>query len=527
MRRSCSWLLVLGILILLAAALVYVAWPGKSTFTISPQTTYVTGPIDKYGYIDYVTALNERLGRGITPKNNAAILIWQALGPRPEGGNPMPAEYFRWLQIEAPSEQGDYLISWQGYLQERAKNSTGSDRDPAGERITRAVRWPWTARQEPELADWLKRNEKPLALFLEASRRTQYYNPIVPDRTEDWSPGLVGALLPNVQRCRDAANALACRAMLRLGDGKVDEAWQDLLACHRLGRLVGRGGTIIEWLVGLAIDQVADNADIAFVDHSRLTSKQVLACLDNLRKLPSLPAFADKIDLTERFMFLDGTFMAMRQGASALQLGPGSNDRAVKADSLRARLFTRNINWDPALRNGNRWLDRFVAALRIPDRRRRLEELAAIDRDLRLLKQRVTGAGIVGQLVMGPEERGETIGNILITLLVPALDKAQNAAERVEQAQRNLHVAFALVAYQRDQGHYPTKVEDLAPHYLAKVPDDLFSGKPLIYQAEGKGFLLYSVGPNGVDDGGHGVEDEPRGDDLPIHIPVPEPRKNE
>src|SRR5262245_59150500 len=80
----------------------------KGKFTIGKDTTYVTGPLDKDGYIDYAAALNERLGKGVTPANNANVLLWKALGPRPEGGT-MPAEFFQLLGIEPPPEKGDYF----------------------------------------------------------------------------------------------------------------------------------------------------------------------------------------------------------------------------------------------------------------------------------------------------------------------------------------------------------------------------------------------------------------------------------
>lgn len=114
MRRRRFWPKLLGILVSIAIAVGIAAWPGKSTFTISPETTYVTEPLDKHGYVDYVTALNQRIGRGITPENNANVLIWQAIGPRPEGGT-LPDEYFQWLGIKAPPEEGDYFVSWERY----------------------------------------------------------------------------------------------------------------------------------------------------------------------------------------------------------------------------------------------------------------------------------------------------------------------------------------------------------------------------------------------------------------------------
>src|SRR5947209_7995811 len=63
----------------------------KANFTVSKETTYVTGPLDKDGYVDYAAALNERLGKGVTPETNANVLIWKAIGPRPQAAKPMPA----------------------------------------------------------------------------------------------------------------------------------------------------------------------------------------------------------------------------------------------------------------------------------------------------------------------------------------------------------------------------------------------------------------------------------------------------
>jgi hypothetical protein len=524
MRRRRFWTTALGILVSMTASLVYAAWPGRSTFTVGEETTYVTGPLDKHGYVDYVAALNERLRKDITPENNANVLIWQALGPRPEGGRPMPPEYFQWLGIESPPEQGDYLVSWQNYLKEHLKSDAGIDRNAFNDRLARAAQWPWTAKEEPELADWLHQSEKPLALVKEATGRPDYYNPLVPRRTDDWSPGLIAALLPSAQRCREVAAALTCRAMLRVTEGKVDEAWQDLLACHRLGRLVARGGGLIEFLAGIAIDAVASKADLAFLDHAKLESKQVLVCLEDLRKLPPMPAVADKMDSAERFMLLDTMMLTARHGLSFLENLAGENSAPPKGNSFKGKLFTRSIDWDPAYRIANSWYDRCVTGLRLTDRTARLQEMAAFRQDLMLLKQQVASTGVIEKAFMGPKERGEMIGNVLITLMLPAYDKVQGAADRCEQGQRNLHLAFALAAYHRDHGRYPAELDELAPKYLEKVPDDLFSSEPLIYRLEDKGYLLYSVGPNGTDEGGRGYDDAPRGDDLGVRMPVPEPQ---
>jgi hypothetical protein len=525
MRRRRWWVTLFISLLWIAVSLACAAWPGRSTFTVSPETTYVTGPLDKSGYVDYVAALNERLGKGITAETNATVLIWRALGPSPEGGT-MPAEYFQWLGIECPPEEGEYWISWENYLQAHAKNDDNSKCRATSETLSRAVEWPWTANDEPELADWLKQNAKPLALTVEATRQPAYFNPLVPERTEEWSPGLIGSYLPTVQQCRKLASALVCQAMLRIAEGKVDEAWQDLLACHRLGRLVSRGGTMIELLVGLAVEQVASKGDLVFLDRAKLTSKQVLACWQDLERLPPIATLAEKVDLGERFVFLDIIMLAARQGMAFLESVPGNGTMPPNADQSRARWFTRSINWDPALTNMNRRFDRLAAVYRIPNRETRLQEMGALGQEKIALKDQVQSLGWIEKSLMGERSRGETIGNVMIALMVITYDKVNGAEERCGQNQRNLHLAFALAAYQRDQRRYPAKLDELVPKYLKEVPGDLFSGKPLIYRPEEKGFLLYSVGLDGTDDDGRGYDDDPRGDDLSIRMPVPQPRAN-
>jgi hypothetical protein len=125
---------------------------------------------------------------------------------------------------------------------------------------------------------------------------------------------------------------------------------------------------------------------------------------------------------------------------------------------------------------------------------------------------------------MSATERGEYVGKYIVTLLFPVLGRIQNAADRAEQGDANLHVALALAAYRSDTGHYPVTLDELAPKHLPKVPGDLFSGAALVYRPTAAGYLLYSVGVNGRDDGGQWTDDEPPGDDLVAQVPLPAPK---
>jgi hypothetical protein len=434
----------------------------------------------------------------------------------------MPAEFFRRLGVPEPPRQGDYFVGLHAYGRDRLK----LDQDgfaPLFDQQSWATQRPWAAKDYPRIAAWLALNEKPLAVAVEATKRPDYYNPLVSRRTEKDPGSLLGVLLPGVQKCREVGAALAARAMLRAGEGRFDDAWADLLACHRLGRLVGRGGTLIEGLVGIAVDQVAATADLAYLERANLTAKQIQDRLKDLRGLPPVPPMADKVDLGERYMYLDSLRLIRRGGVGQLEALADGKAARPTPEELKALAA---LDWEPAIKSGHKWYDRMAAAMRVKDRAGREREFDQIDSDIKALKQEaVRGASNLGGLVVGKgadKTAVKAIGDVLIGLLVPAVRKVQSSQDRAEQVERNLHVAFALAAYRRDEGRYPARLADLAPKYLAAVPDDLFAGRPLAYRPSGAGYLLYSVGVNGKDEGGRWTDDDPPGDDLRVRMPLPE-----
>jgi hypothetical protein len=504
--------------------------PPKAKWPIGKETTYVTGPLDKNGYVVYSAALNERLSKGITPANNANVLIWKAIGPRP-GGESVPPEYFKALGVDAPAENGEYFVSQRTFIRDRLKRDPASD-DVFFDQVDRAAKRQWTAKSYPDVAAWLDANEKPLAVIIEATKRPAYFNPLVAPGTEKEPGILIGALLPSAQRCREVTVALAARAMLRTGDRKFDEAWQDLLACHRLARLVGSGATNIEALVGFALNSVACTADIGHISATRLTGQQILSRLKDLQNLPPMPPVADKMDLGERFIALDA-IQNIHHGMFAemvAKAGKGVDPQAVQAMNL--------IDFAPTLRNLNQVYDRTAAAMRLPDRADRTKELKKIEDELtEIAEKRKFDQTKLGQfnrmieILRKPEDTGKmvgnTIGDVAMGMLIPAVLKVQNAYDRCAQLQRNTEIAMALAAYRRNEASFPAKLDDLVPTYLAVVPGDLFSGKPLVYKPTEAGYLLYSVGINGQDDDGRTADDDPPGDDLAVRMPLPplKPRK--
>lgn len=73
-----------------------------------------------------------------------------------------------------------------------------------------------------------------------------------------------------------------------------------------------------------------------------------------------------------------------------------------------------------------------------------------------------------------------------------------------------LLIDLALAEYRSKHGAYPKDLAALAPEVLKEVPIDPFSEAPLVYRLTDKGYTLYSVGRNGVDDGGEADPANPK-----------------
>jgi hypothetical protein len=93
--------------------------------------------------------------------------------------------------------------------------------------------------------------------------------------------------------------------------------------------------------------------------------------------------------------------------------------------------------------------------------------------------------------------------NFLVRRLLPSLGKASQRAHRAITLTRLGAVACALERHQRAHGRYPESLLDLGPATLKALPDDWMSGQPFHYRRTENGrFELWSVGPDGKDDGG-------------------------
>jgi hypothetical protein len=92
----------------------------------------------------------------------------------------------------------------------------------------------------------------------------------------------------------------------------------------------------------------------------------------------------------------------------------------------------------------------------------------------------------------------------LSSLAIPNYSRAAETGLRNETERQMTLTAIALARFRLAHGSFPRDLSELSPVLLAQPPYDPMSGKALHYRPGPAGeFLLYSIGLDGVDDGGN------------------------
>jgi hypothetical protein len=91
---------------------------------------------------------------------------------------------------------------------------------------------------------------------------------------------------------------------------------------------------------------------------------------------------------------------------------------------------------------------------------------------------------------------------LFTTLIASSIQRTFETCARIEAGDACAKTAVAVTRYRLDHAALPSHLSDLVPDYLDAVPSDPFDGHPLRLAIKSDRWIIYSVGPDRVDDGG-------------------------
>jgi hypothetical protein len=355
-----------------------------------------------------------------------------------------------------------------------------------------------TAEQKQLINKWLVDNKDTLDLVIEGTKKPFYWRKYN-NKEEEY--GLIGILLPNLPEFRKLTYSLRWRIQLSAEQGRYQDAFDDIKVCYRFGQHIRSGETVIEQLVGIAIEAMTtqilrDTLGMHQFDSATLTAwqqdfEQMIADEDFTMNMKTEKLL--KYDEIQRCFTEDrlgGGHLCLKglRRCQMLISGEDISDVALIETLLPKTihiLFT-HPNKQEAKEMVERLYDYWEKIISKTPAQIRAEGINIEEESMKIIK-----------------------GNILLEILVSAYQKIHQISYRVPTDVNATLAIIAILRYKQKTGNYPNSLNELiTAGYLKQLPMDAFSDKPLVYKKEDNNFTLYSVGLNFTDDGGQVYRDD-------------------
>ena len=338
---------------------------------------------------------------------------------------------------------------------------------------------PWVDQDCPPAAAEMKRLDDALELLVQATDKPYFYTPsaFALGLEDDFDLSTEAAMMT-----RSACDALAIRACYRIGRGELALAWKDVRAARRMAHFLESNW--IDFLVSQASYFETRAAMTHLLAHPELDAELLREIADDVGKERTPRESISHCMYGER---LFATEFVVRKR------------RDIFADELAdfRGLDGGAIDWNVVLRQQNSIFDLMQAAVDAGTKSQRdalMDKWENLNEQLSQLRadswQTITG-------YLDIEKRSQLVAIGLIEQASFSFRAVMRSVQNWEQDCTLLQTQIKLAAYRVENGDYP---DDLSQ--LGAIPNDLILGRPLRYQKLGGGYLLYSVGENGLDENG-------------------------
>ncbi len=329
----------------------------------------------------------------------------------------------------------------------------------------------------------------------------------------------IGLLLPDVQSMREFARLLALRARFEIEAGEHDKAAITIQTGLTLSRHVADAPTLIQALVGIAIQAV-----MLEEVHRWIERPDTPNLYWSLTTLPS-PYIDMRKPLQGERLFLESMFPGVREAVAEKKV-PVVPAHAIRDLLAVAERLPRAD--DEVSGFGMRVVLACYAAKVYPEAKKTLHELGYKPADVEAMP--VAAAAMIHEVTqydrvyddlikwyglpywqaseglakvqksIRKNVGDDTVGMVLARLLLPATDKVLLAAVRADRRIAAIRCVEALRLHAAEKGGLPAKLGDVT---AVPVPIDPLTGNPFEYTVQGDKASLYGPPPAGSPGGAH------------------------
>lgn len=497
--------------------------------TISKETTRITEPLKESGYPDFLEAANIAAKGKVTPETNGFILLVRAVGPY-KVPDERQAEFYERLGIDPlPEDRSKHVLSSdyvhhlsidelpkpnaEEQLIEDADQRVEAIRKRLEQEFTLCSERPWLAKDHPIVSRWLEEQKTTLA---QLDRLRDFPDAYLPQVSGLQSSSLLASESYGVEMIRALASDLSLRAQYAIGREDFDGALDDLERMFVIQNYLHKRPTIYHELSANALCEIMH----AVVFQLALSKQLKLQQVERLKKLldqyapylEQLPraTYAKILDEYDRIIMIEGVCRMAEFGSELIEDKPAPlPDR-------------QNLDYDFILNKCNPYYDRYVQIYAAEESEKSKADYAQLDKELQEIREKTKAKSFA----FTQTARSTIVAEKLLDMISIGQGAFYLTTENALMRRDLWHLSFALGQYRRKIGQFPAKLEELLPEYIKKLPTERYTEKPLKYQTDGKGILVYSIGRDEEDHQGYDGDnpDGPRYDDIAIFTEDHRPR---
>lgn len=352
----------------------------------------------------------------------------------------------------------------------------------------------------PLVTESLARHTETLALLEQAASRD------VCRFTRDWTRPSFALLLPEIDAMRRAARLVALAARHDVASGKPAAALAKVEMLAAFSQHAASEPLLITMLVGFSLDAVADQTLTHVLPALTAEEAELLATLTLPDITLAMPRAVFGEEAFGLAMFAD-VIAGSSEATSLLADGDAGTAVGIVAgqNSPIGSLFRV-----------------FLIPSDLAGYRRIMHVFHQLASEQAAFAQRRDAASALYS------ELHDSQPGILCSLIYPALSSVLDAGFRDQARNACQEVLIAATRQRLATGSLPESLDAIEPRWLPLSPTDPFTGtsltnrEPLRYRLNEQGLTVWSVGPDGEDDGGPGPKDNDppnrKNDDIGLMI---------
>lgn len=477
LRKKKFWLLFAAGNLLPVCYVLWMCYGPPRAITISKETTWLTEPLTEDGrYVDYNEYLKKQIGTR-DPRDD----LWKAL---------VGDEHPNFKSSEAavalvPS------VRYRNPGKELAPQTKDGYRRVNRDRERARQFAPFTNETDPEYAAVIRANES----WYQAVMQTAP-GPVGVEWSES-NTSEIGLPITDVQQ--KLMDALRLRASLAFGSGDIETGIESVEFMLKIAERERSVPFLVNQGAGSRMMRRAIGNLCSGLLHSEAVPHAILHEWDKRCLTVDWNRWLEVIELY-RLQALDFLQIAHRQRGSGDLFYPYRSEFGEPAASF----CVNKVDFDAAMGEVNRSFDEAKLAFRIEDFRKSVKELLRIDKRImtKWPSARVSQTKPTFRELVTENHTAWAVHESALVWFLAKHDRSR--VVRNQNAWRRLRICIRLHVYRRKHGHWPETLDELLTLEgweidEAELLTDSYSQQPFKYGRMGDGFVIYSVGPDGVD----------------------------